>query len=165
MRRLEALGIEYEIVPGVSSFTAAAAALRCELTKPGVSQSVILTRVSGRASSVPEREALSGLAAHRATLCIFLSGPHLPEIVSELARHYEGDTPVALVARVSWSEEKIHRSTLDAILAEVDLSDWALTTLLIVGDVLRFDSGAESSLYGSAYQHRFRQSARRSSKL
>src|SRR5437899_9041340 len=77
MRRLDALGIEYEVVPGVSSFTAAAAAVKAELTKPEVSQTIILTRVSGRASAVPEAEAIARLAAHRSTMCIFLSGPHL----------------------------------------------------------------------------------------
>ena len=84
MRRLDALNIEYEIVPGVSSFTAAAAAIKAELTKPEVSQTVILTRVSGRASAVPELEAIARLAEHRASMCIFLSGPHLKKIVADL---------------------------------------------------------------------------------
>lgn len=156
MRRLSVLGIEFEVVPGVSSFTAAAAVLNAELTKPGVSQTVILTRVSGRASPVPELEALESLAAHRATICIFLSGPHLECIVKDLQCHYPGNTPVALVRRVTWDEEKAHLSTLERVLSEVDLKDWSLTTLMIVGDVLSESAGAESRLYAAAYRHRFR---------
>lgn len=156
MERLTGLGIEWEVVPGVSSFTAAAAALGAELTKPEISQTIILTRVSGRATPVPEREQLAGLAAHGATLCIFLSGPHLQNIVAELKEHYSDDTPIALAKCVSWEDEKIHLSTLGQILAEVDLADWKLTTLILVGDVLRSGVPIESCLYSAGYAHRFR---------
>lgn len=156
MRRLEQLGIPYEVVPGVSSFTAAAAALGEELTKPEVSQTVILTRVSGRASPVPEKEALAGLAAHRATLCIFLSGPQLPRIVEDLLSHYGPDTPIALVQRASWPEQRVHRSTLARILEEIRVSEWQLTTMCLVGEALDHEDGVESRLYSAAYAHRFR---------
>src|ERR1700758_3172577 len=108
MRRLEQLGIAYEVVPGVPSFVAAAAVLNAELTKPNISQTIILTRTSGRASPVPAKENLRSLAAHQATLCIFLSGANLPELIEELLVHYSEDTPVALVQRASWPEERIH---------------------------------------------------------
>jgi precorrin-4/cobalt-precorrin-4 C11-methyltransferase len=159
MERLAALGIEYEVVPGVSSFTAAAAALGAELTKPEISQTIILTRVSGRATPVPERENLAVLASHRATLCIFLSGPHLETIVAELKEHYQDDTPIVLAKSVTWAEEKIHRSTLGAVLNEVNLSDWKLTTMILVGDVLRSGVPIESCLYSPQYAHRFRKAA------
>lgn len=156
MERLAALGIEYEVVPGVSSFTAAAAILGAELTKPEISQTIILTRLSGRASQVPEAENLAGLAAHGATLCIFLSGPHLPSIVAQLLDHYSTDTPIVLARCVTWAEEKIHSSTLGNVLKEVDLSDWKLTTMILVGDVLRSGVPTESCLYSAQYAHRFR---------
>jgi precorrin-4/cobalt-precorrin-4 C11-methyltransferase len=156
MRRLDKLGIPYEVVPGVSSFTAAAASLSSELTKPGISQTVILTRVSGRASPVPERESLTNLAASGATLCIFLSGPHLKRIVTDLKPHYPPDTPVALVHRASWPDERSHRSTLGRLLKEVKTKDWRLTTLLLVGRALSSDVAAESRLYAKDYPHIFR---------
>ncbi len=156
MQRLEQMGITYEIVPGVSSFTAAAASIGAELTRPGISQTVILTRVSGRASAVPDQESLAKLASHKATICVFLSGPHLSKIVADLLLHYQADTPVALVYRASTPEERIHRSTLEKVLAEVDVKDWKLTTMLIVGEVLREDLVAESQLYSSKYSHLFR---------
>jgi precorrin-4/cobalt-precorrin-4 C11-methyltransferase len=156
MRRLDKLEIPYEVVPGVSSFTAAAASLSSELTKPGISQTVILTRVSGRASPVPEKEALTELAKSGATLCIFLSGPHLRRIVTELRPHYPADTPVALVHRASWPDERSHRSTLGRLLTEVKAKDWRLTTLLLVGRVLSQEVAAESRLYAKDYPHIFR---------
>jgi len=160
IKRLEQSGIEYEIVPGVSSFTAAAAALQSELTKPSVSQSIILTRVSGRASEVPDSEAIAEFARHRATMCIFLSGPHLKQIVSDLLLHYPTDTPVALVCRASQPEEVKYSGTLGTILDQVDINDWKLTTMMIVGEVLNKGSGTESKLYAASYSHKFR-SARR----
>jgi precorrin-4/cobalt-precorrin-4 C11-methyltransferase len=156
MRRLDKLGISYEVVPGVSSFTAAAAVLASELTKPGISQTVILTRVSGRASPVPEKESLSELARSGATLCIFLSGPHLRRIVADLLPHYPPDTPVALVRRASWPDECRHQSTLGRLLAEVKAKDWRLTTLLLVGRALSSEVTGESRLYAKDYPHIFR---------
>lgn len=161
MRRLEKLGIPYEVVPGVSSFTAAAAALGRELTKPNVSQSIILTRVSGRASPVPAKEALGRLAQAGATMCIFLSGPHLKKIVAELKRHYPEHTPVALVYRATWPDQRTHRSTLGQLLAEVKVSHWKLTSLLLVGAVLSDDLPMESRLYAADYTHVFRRPKRK----
>lgn len=156
MRRLDALGIAYEIVPGVSSFLASAAVLNAELTKPEVSQTIILTRTSGRASPVPEREALARLAQHRATLCIFLSGPHLPEIVADLREHYPPETPIALVQKATWPQEKTWRGALANVLDEVNAREWMLSTMMLVGEVLDDAPAAESRLYSTQYSHRFR---------
>lgn len=156
MRRLEALGIAYEIVPGVSSFTAAAAAIGSELTKPEVSQSVILTRVSGRASAVPELESIARLAEHRATMCIFLSGPHLKKIVTDLLLHYPAETPVSLVHRASWPDQRSYSGTLGTILEETKRGAWNLTTMMLVGAALDKGIAAESSLYSKDFTHLFR---------
>ncbi len=156
MRRLDQLQIDYEVVPGVSSFSGAAAAVCCELTKPEISQTIILTRVSGRASAVPESEAIETLAQHRATMCIFLSGPHLKQIVSDLRRHYPETTPVTLVYRATCPDQRIHESTLGTILTEVQIKDWKLTTMMLVGEVLSKETVSESRLYSSHYAHLFR---------
>ena len=156
MRRLEALGIDYEVVPGVSSFSAAAAVVRSELTKPEVSQTIILTRVSGRASAVPPSEAIAGLAEHRATMCIFLSGPHLKKIVTDLRLHYPDDTPVSLVYRATWPEERIYQGTLATILKDTKRGDWNLTTMMLVGAALGRGAQVESRLYAREYKHLFR---------
>lgn len=156
MRRLDALGIAYDIVPGVSSFTAAAAAIQTELTKPEVSQSIILTRVSGRASAVPESESIARLAEHRATMCIFLSGPHLKKIVTDLLLHYPPETPVALVYRATWPEQKSYQGTLATILKDTKRGAWNLTTMMLVGAALGKEQAAESSLYSKDFTHLFR---------
>jgi len=156
MRRLDALGIEYEIVPGVSSFTAAAAAIKAELTKPEVSQTIILTRVSGRASAVPELESIARLAEHHSTMCIFLSGPHLKKIVTDLRLHYPADTPVSLVYRATWPEQRTYQGTLGSVLKETKRKDWNLTTMLLVGAALGRDVQTESSLYSKDFTHIFR---------
>lgn len=156
MRRLERLEIDYEIVPGVSSFSACAATLGSELTRPGVSQSIVITRVSGRASAVPEKESIEQFARHQATMCIFLSGPHLKKIVADLLRHYPADTPTALVYRATWPDQRSHRSTLGRLLTEVKVKDWQLTSMLLVGRALAAEEGLESSLYAAHYTHIFR---------
>jgi precorrin-4/cobalt-precorrin-4 C11-methyltransferase len=160
MRRLERLGIPYEVVPGVSSFTAAAAVLGAELTKPAVAQTIILTRTSGRASPMPEKEALAGLAAHRATLCIFLSGAQLPQVVAELGTAYPPETPVALVQKATWRQERVYEGTLGALEGEITPGEWQLSTLMIVGAVLDREAAMESRLYAADYSHRFRKGAR-----
>ncbi len=156
MRRLEVLGIDYDIVPGVSSFSAAAASIKAELTKPEISQSIILTRVSGRASAVPELESIARLAEHQATMCIFLSGPHLKKIVADLRLHYPDDTPVALVYRATWPEERSYQGTLGTVLEETKKTDWNLTTMMLVGKALGHESQTESSLYSKDFTHIFR---------
>ncbi|SMB79999.1 precorrin-4 C11-methyltransferase [Deinococcus hopiensis KR-140] len=155
MRALRELNIPYEVVPGVSSFTASAAVLGAELTRPNVTQTVILTRVSGRASPVPERENLPSLAAHGASLCLFLGGNQLPHIVADLLTAYPPHTPVALVQRASQPGERQHVSTLDRLLSEIRVSEWALTTMLLVSPALS-DPETSSCLYDPAYAHRFR---------
>ena len=156
MRRLDGLGIAYEVVPGVSSFTAAAAAVQSELTKPEVSQTVILTRVSGRASAVPEAEAIAKLAEHQATMCIFLSGPHLKKIVTDLLLHYPPHTPVALVYRATWPEQRVYQGTLATVLKENKRGEWNLTTMMLVGAALGNGEQVESSLYSKDFKHLFR---------
>jgi precorrin-4/cobalt-precorrin-4 C11-methyltransferase len=161
MRRLDALEIKYEVIPGVSSFVAAAAVLNAELTKPEVAQTVILTRTSGRASRVPENESLKALAAHRATLCIFLSGANLPQVAADLLGSYSPETPFALVQKATWPQEKIYRGTLGKMLDEINTHDWQLSTMLLVGEVLDEKLVAESRLYSAEYSHRFRSAGRR----
>ena len=159
MRRLRELEIRYEIVPGVPSFVSAAAVLDAELTKPNISQTIILTRSPGRASPVPAKENLRSLAAHQATLCIFLSGANLSEVIDELLFHYSKDTPVALVQRASWPEERVHRGHLGELLNEIEPRSWALTTMLLVGQALDENVVTESRLYAADYSHRFRRAA------
>jgi precorrin-4/cobalt-precorrin-4 C11-methyltransferase len=156
MRRLDALGIEYEVVPGVSSFSAAAATVTAELTKPEVSQTIILTRVSGRASAVPDSEAIAKLAEHRSTMCIFLSGPHLKKIVTDLRLHYPEDTPVTLVYRASWPDQRVYQGTLGTVLKETKRGAWNLTTMMLVGAALGKGEQVESSLYSKDFTHLFR---------
>ncbi len=156
MHRLDIMGIDYEIIPGVSSFSAAAAAINAELTKPAISQSIILTRVSGRASAVPELESIDKFAQHKATMCIFLSGPHLKKIVGDLLLHYPATTPVALIYRATWPEQKHYKGTLKTILQDTIADNWNLTTMLLVGSVLDEKLQAESSLYDKNFTHIFR---------
>lgn len=164
MRRLDTLGIAYEIVPGVSSFTAAAAAIQAELTKPAVSQTIILTRVSGRASAVPDAESIARLAEHRATMCIFLSGPHLKKIVADLRLHYPDDTPLALVYRATWPDQRVYQGTLGSVLKETKRRDWNLTTMLLVGAALGHEVQTESSLYAKDFTHIFRVAKKKKAK-
>jgi precorrin-4/cobalt-precorrin-4 C11-methyltransferase len=161
MRRLDNLGLQYEVVPGISSFLSAAAGLNAELTKPGVSQTIILTRTTGRASAMPEGESLVELGAHHATMCIFLSGANLSQVAADLEVNYSPDTPVVLVYKSTWPQEKRWEGTLNRLLKEVDLSEWTLSTMLLVGDVLSHHPAAESKLYDAAYSHRYRKGARK----
>ncbi len=156
MHRLDNMDIEYEIIPGVSSFSAAAAAINSELTKPEISQSIILTRVSGRASAVPELESIDKFAQHQATMCIFLSGPHLKKIVADLLLHYPPTTPAALIYRATWPEQKSYKGTLETIIQDTATDNWNLTTMLLVGSVLDEHMQAESSLYDKNFTHIFR---------
>jgi len=156
MDALDARGITYEIVPGVSSFLAAAAALRCEYTLPEVTQTVIVTRLEGR-TPVPEREKLAQLAAHRATMCIFLSVHLLDNVVAELtAGGYPPDTPIAVVQKASWPDEKIHRGTLATIARTVAAAGVDRTAMIVVGRCLGGDY-ALSKLYSPEFGHMFRE--------
>lgn len=155
MDELDKLGIEYKVVPGVSSFLATAAALKQEYTLPQISQTVIITRNEGR-TSVPEKEKLASLAAHNATMCIFLSVHMLPDVVAELiAGGYAPDTPIAIVQKASWPEEKIIRATLATIVAKVAKENVSRTAMIVVSRCLDTEY-ALSRLYAPEFSHMFR---------
>jgi precorrin-4/cobalt-precorrin-4 C11-methyltransferase len=153
MRRLDALGISYDLTPGVPAFAAAAAALGIELTLPEVAQSVVLTRTAVRASPMPPAEDLAILAQSRATLVLHLSINNLARIVRELTPIYGADCPVAVVYRASWPEEAVLRGTLASIRAQVKSAGFTRTALIIVGSVVRSDSHIDSRLYASDHHH------------
>jgi len=156
IRRLDRLGIRYTLTPGVPSFAAAAAALGRELTIPEVAQSLVLTRVSGRASAMPAGETLAGFGATGATLAIHLAIHALDRVVAELTPLYGSDCPVAIVVRASWPEERIVRGTLATIEAEVANDPIDRTALIFVGPGLAAEGFRESALYDTDYQRRFR---------
>ena len=148
-------GFAYDVTPGVSSFLGTAAALRQEYTLPGISQTVIITRNEGR-TPVPEREKLRGLAAHHATMCIFLSISMIEEVVAELtAGGYEVTTPIAIVQRATWPEQKILRGTLETIAKQVAEEEIDRTAMIVVGDCLNSEYEL-SRLYDSGFSHMFR---------
>ena len=156
MRRLDGLGIPYTVTPGVPAFAAASAALKRELTLPGVAQSLVLTRTSGRASAMPERETLSRFAATRATLAIHLSIHVIDQVVSELTPFYGPDCPVAIVFRASWPDERSLRGTLATIAGQVREAGLERTALILVGPALGAEDFGESALYATGYDRRFR---------
>lgn len=155
LQRLRELGIAYDVTPGVPSFAAAAACLGAELTLPGIAQSLVLTRLPGRASPLPEGESLAAFAATGATLALHLSIHRLADAVAELTPHYGADCPVAVVWRASWPDERILRGTLGTIEAmmtpEIDR-----TALILVGRVLGAEDFARSRLYAPDYDRRYR---------
>ena len=156
IRRLERLGIDYTVTPGVPSFAAAAAALKRELTVPEVAQSLILTRVSGRASKMPEGEDLKAFGATGATLAIHLAIHALPQVVEDLTPLYGADCPVAIVVRASWPDERIIRGTLADIEAKLVEEPVERTALILVGKGLDSADFRESALYSTDYVRRFR---------
>lgn len=156
LRRLEAADIPYTITPGVPAFAAAAAALGKELTLPEIAQSVVLTRTSGRASAMPEREKLSVFASTGATLAIHLSIHVLDKLVADLIPHYGAGCPVAIVYRASWPDERILRGTLADISAQAKATTIERTALIFVGRALAATDFVESALYNPAYVRRFR---------
>jgi precorrin-4/cobalt-precorrin-4 C11-methyltransferase len=155
LRRLRALDIPYDVTPGVPSFAAAAAALGAELTLPGVAQSVILTRTSGRASAMPEGETLSAFAATGATLAIHLSVHVLDRVVTELTPHYGADCPVAVVWRASWPDQRVVKATL-ATLETAIATEMERTALILVGRAIGAEGFDESRLYAGDYDRRYR---------
>ncbi|MGJ5064946.1 precorrin-4 C(11)-methyltransferase [Bradyrhizobium sp. SZCCHNS3002] len=156
LRRLDALRIPYTITPGVPSFAAAAAALGRELTLPGLAQSVVLTRTSGRASAMPDTEQLSLFAQSRATLAIHLSIHVLDKVVEELRPHYGDDCPVAIVYRASWPDQLVLTGTLATIVGQAAASAVERTALILVGRALAAEDFRNSALYDADYQRRFR---------
>jgi precorrin-4/cobalt-precorrin-4 C11-methyltransferase len=156
MRRLDGLGIAYTLTPGVPSFAAAAAVLGRELTIPEVAQSLVLTRVSGRASAMPPGETLAAFGKTGATLAIHLGIHALDQVVAELTPVYGGDCPVAIVVRASWPEERVVQATLDTVAEKVAAEPIDRTALIFVGRSLGVEDFRESSLYDPTYQRRFR---------
>ncbi len=156
LRRLDGLGIPYSVTPGVPSFAAAAALLAQELTLPGVTQSLVLTRTSGRASAMPEREKLASFASTGATLAIHLSIHVLDAVVAELVPHYGPECPVAIVYRASWPDERVVRGTLATIVSLFQAAPVERTAMILVGPVLGSHTFRESALYNPDYQRRFR---------
>jgi len=159
MRRLDDLGIAYEVTPGVPAYAAAAAALKTEFTLPGISQTIVLTRTSTRSSSMPETESLDILGASRATLAIHLSVTNLANVVRSLTPHYGEECPVVVIYRASWPDQQIIRGTLADIRAKVKTAGITRTALILVGEVL--DPGAfdNSRLYAADHHHVLRPKA------
>lgn len=152
---LDKKAISYEVIPGVSSFLATAAALKREYTLPEVSQTVIITRLEGR-TPVPPKEKLGTLASHEATMCIFLSVHMLDNVVAELVQGgYPKDTPVAIVQKASWPEQKIYRGTLQTIAGIIKEAGIDRTAMIVVGRCLDSDY-ALSRLYAPEFGHMYR---------
>ncbi len=156
MDALDELGIEYEVVPGISAFQAAAATLRVELTAPEVSQTVIVTRISGR-TPVPAGQDLDCLAPSLATLCMFLSVGKIEEVVDVLTPHYGEDCPAAVVFRATWPDEKVVRGTLGEIAAVVRKEEISRTAMILVGHALKRPLAHASLLYNKHFTHGYRQ--------
>lgn len=155
LRRLRALDIPYDVTPGVPAFAAAAAALGAELTLPGVAQSLILTRTSGRASSMPDGETLENFAKTGATLAIHLSVHVLEKVIAELTPHYGGDCPVAIVWRATWPDQRVIKATLET-LEEATGGERGRTALILVGRAIGAEEFDESCLYAGDYDRRYR---------
>jgi precorrin-4/cobalt-precorrin-4 C11-methyltransferase len=163
MRRLDALGIDYDVTPGVPAFAAAAAALRRELTIPEVSQTVILTRTAMKSSSMPAGEELANLARSGATLVIHLSIRNLLEIERQLAPSYGSDCPVIVAYRVGWPDQAFIRGTLSDIRNKVRAAKITRTALILVGHALAETKFRDSALYDASHVHVLRPTRRRSS--
>ena len=157
IRRLERHGIDYTMTPGVPAFAAAASALRRELTIPEVAQSLVLTRISGRASKMPEGETLAAFGATGATLAIHLAIHTLERVVNELTPLYGAACPVAIVVRATWPDERIIRGTLTDIREKLAAEPAERTALILVGPGLGAEDFRESALYSTDYVRRFRQ--------
>jgi precorrin-4/cobalt-precorrin-4 C11-methyltransferase len=156
MRRLDARGIPYTLTPGVPAFAAAAAVLHRELTVPEVAQSVVLTRVPGRASRMPDGETLAAFAATGATLAIHLAIHAIDTVVAALVPSYGADCPVAVVAHASQPDERIVRGTLGDIQERLAEEPIERTALILVGPALSAEDFRESALYDADYRRRFR---------
>lgn len=155
MDNLDKLGIKYEVIPGVSSFLATAAVLKKEYTLPGVSQTVIITRMEGR-TPMPSKESIASLSKHHSTMIIFLSIGMMDEVVEALKEGYEPNTPVAVVYKATWEDQKIVIGKLDDIADKVREAGIKKTALTVVGDFLG-DEYELSKLYDKTFTHEFRQ--------
>lgn len=152
---LESHNIEFEVIPGVSSFLASAAAIKKEFTLPDISQTVICTRMEGR-TPVPELEKLELLASHKTSMAIFLSVQMIDEVVDQLLTHYEKDTPIAVVQRASWEDQKIVMGTLEDIAEKVREAGISKTAQILVGRFMG-DEYSKSKLYDKHFTHEYRQ--------
>jgi len=161
MRRLDALGIPYDLTPGVPAFAAAAAALGIELTLPEMAQTVILTRTAVRASLMPPGEDLATLGRSGATLVLHLSINNLAKVVRELLPHYGADCPAAVVWRASWPDQRILRGTLATLRDRVKEAGFTRTALILVGRVLAAPEAVESRLYAASHSHVLRKRKQR----
>ncbi len=158
IERLRKLNISYEVIPGVSSAMAGAAILGQELTVPEISQTVIFTRMEGR-TPVPASERIATLAAHRATMVIFLSVGMIEKVREELLQGYPGDTPVAIIEKATWPEQQVVRGALRDIVSLVQNAGIKKTALIYVGESLRASEaslGKESKLYHRDFKHEYR---------
>ncbi|PCJ63837.1 MAG: hypothetical protein COA73_04935 [Candidatus Hydrogenedentota bacterium] len=153
MRRLDSLGIEYDVTPGVPAFAAAAALLKRELTLPDISQSIVLTRTSVKATSMPKGETLDNFAKTGATLAIHLSVNNLKKVVKDLSPHYGDDCPVAVVFRASWPDEAYVLGTLSDIREKVKEAGFTRTALILVGQALGETDFTDSKLYDASHSH------------
>ena len=153
MRRLDRLGIAYDVTPGVPAFAAAAALIGCELTLPEVSQTVILTRTAMKASSMPDGETLEALGRSRATLAIHLSIRNLAYVERALTPHYGPDCPVVVVYRATWPDQQVIRGSLATIARRVRAAKLTRTALILVGPVLGASDFRDSALYDAAHEH------------
>ena len=154
--QLEAMGVEYDVTPGVSAFCGAAASLRAEYTLPDVSQTVIITRAAGK-TPVPERESIRSLAAHKATMVLFLSTSLTEKLQSELlAGGYPAETPVAVIYKATWPDEKQLRCTVGTLHESVKAAGLTKTSLIIVGNCLGNEYD-RSKLYDPGFSTEFRQ--------
>ena len=160
MRRLAALGIAYDVTPGVPAFAAAAALLATELTLPEISQTVILTRTPGAASPMPAGESLSVLGASGATLAIHLSVRNIHLVVRDLTPLYGADCPVVVVYRVGWPDQRVIRGTLATIRDAVKAAKITRTALILVGRVLAAEGFSDSRLYAAEHRHVLRPRSR-----
>ncbi|NEM08824.1 precorrin-4 C(11)-methyltransferase [Geodermatophilus normandii] len=149
MRRLDAAGVPYDVVPGVPAFAAAAASLKRELTVPGVGQTVVLTRTSARSTPMPPGEELAAYAATGATLVLHLAVQRIAELAPQLAEHYGPDGPVAVVARASRDDELVLRGTLADIAGQVEAAGVRRTAVVVVGPVLTAEQFPDSHLYSA----------------
>lgn len=156
MDRLDQIGIDYDVIPGISSFQAAAAALRTELTAPEVAQVVVLGRVAGR-TPVPESQSLEKLAATGSTLCLFLSVGQIKKIASQLSGYYGPDCPAAVIYHASWPDQLILKGTLVDITEKVTKANITKTAMIIVGHALQRPLSHASLLYDTYFTHEFRQ--------
>ncbi len=156
MQAFREAGIPFELIPGISAFQAAAAKLSTELTIPELVQTIILTRISGKASAVPETEELASLAAHQASLCLYLAARHVDTAQAKLLQHYPADTPVAVCFRVGWEDEQIWLVPLSQMAAVTHEHKLIRTTLYLISPTLTQVVNTRSRLYHPEHSHLFR---------